>query len=82
MIMTACGDSSSYYLTNTGFVYASGANDRWQCSDIAEARENMELIGNEYLYPDHFNTEELAERGGEVIPVEAAKLIREVQIMQ
>lgn len=32
VVQTACGQNSSYFLTNQGHVYAQGANDRWQCS--------------------------------------------------
>ena len=63
-----------------GQVYASGANDRWQCSDIEEAREDMNLIKEEYLYPERYNSEEEQARGGQVIPSAAAKLIREAQV--
>ena len=42
----------------------------------------MDLIDEEYLLTGRFNEQELADRGGEVIPPQAAKLIREAQVMQ
>lgn len=47
-----------------GQVYASGANDRWQCSDVEEALEDMNLIKEEYLYPERYNEEDEQAHGG------------------
>ena len=49
-------------------MYATGANDHWQCSEIEEAKEDMDLIDEDYLRPSRMNEKELAERGGPVIP--------------
>ena len=82
VLQTACGDKNSYFLTNGGLVYATGSNDRWQCSEIEDATKQMDLIEDEYLNNERFTDQEWAERGGHVIPNIAAKLIREVQEMQ
>lgn len=42
----------------------------------------MDLISDEYLQPNRFTDKELAERGGSVIPEEAASIVREFQRMQ
>ena len=39
VVQTACGDNNSYFLLSSGTIYATGANDRWQCSKIDEAIE-------------------------------------------
>ena len=63
---------------NTGAVYATGANDHWQCSEIEEAKSEMDLIDEDYLKPiQNMNEKELAERGGPVIPDVAAEIIKE-----
>ena len=82
VVQTACSDSNSYFLFNSGAVYATGANDRWQCSEIEEAKADMDLIDEDYLRPARMDEKELAERGGAVIPECAAEIIKEVQRMQ
>ena len=82
IIQMACGVANTYFLTNQGIVYATGSNDRWQCSEIKEAKASLDLIDEDYLKPVRMNRAELAERGGEVIPEQAARIIREFQIMQ
>ena len=82
VIQTACSDKNSFFLLNSGIIYATGANDRWQCSEIDEAKVSMDLIEDEFLNPVHLNELDLAERGGPTIPDCAAKIIEEVQRMQ
>ena len=41
----------------------------------------MDLIDEEYLKPSRYDDKELAERGGPVIPEEAAEIIRQAQRM-
>lgn len=76
VIQTACSDNNSYFLLSSGMIYATGANDRWQCSEIEEAKIEMDLIDEEYLKP-HRKDDNLAERGGPVIPDAAAEIIRQ-----
>ena len=47
----------------------------WQCSRIEEALAELELIEDEYLRPNNLSEKEIAERGGVVIPEEAATII-------
>ena len=51
VIQTACGDNNSYFLFSSGMIYATGSNDRWQCSEIEEAKTEMDLIDDDYLRP-------------------------------
>ena len=59
-------------------IYATGANDRWQCSEIQDALGNMDLVEDEYLDSSKFTEKDLAERGGPVIPDEAAAIVKNV----
>ena len=50
VIQTVCSDKNSYFLMSNGQVYAVGANDRWQCSEL-ENIEGMSMIDNDVLQP-------------------------------
>lgn len=82
VVQTICSDKNSYFLLNSGVIYASGANDRWQCSKIDEAIRELDLIEEEYLRPHNYTEKEIAERGGVVIPEIAAAIISQFQTMQ
>ena len=36
IVQTCCSDRNSYILLNSGAVYAVGANDKWQCTEMIE----------------------------------------------
>ena len=46
-IQIACCNNNTYVLLNSGIIYATGANDRWQCSEIEEAVENIKSVERE-----------------------------------